>query len=465
MSVNNDQSTAEIMMKRARQAHTGWKMSTLATRLRYVKKLRERLLKDIDEWVEAIHEATFRHKVDILTGDVLATIDALSYYEKNAEAMLAPKKRSTPLTFWGNHSYIQYDSLGVVLLFAPWNYPLQLSILPLISAFITGNTIILKMSERLPKIAEKVATLLSELGLPEGVIQVTWGDKGIGEQLIEQGPNKIFFTGSEGVGKEILKRAAPLLIPCDLELSGKDPMIVLADANIERAARAAVWGSFMNSGQVCVSIERVYVHESILATFVEKVKTYTEEMEEFMGGMTTIEGFNEALRQVRQALDQGAKLVCGTLDQLYPHWSPVVLTNANHTMTIMKSETFAPVMPIMTFSTVEEAIRLANDSKYGLNASIFTRNIKAAEDIVFALETGNCFINDVVRNISNMHLPFGGSKKSGFGRYHGPEGLYTFCNVKAIMSGKGSRNREMNWYPYKKDTISILSTYMKWFHR
>ncbi|RIW38963.1 aldehyde dehydrogenase family protein [Bacillus salacetis] len=461
----------EQKMIASRNASLQWRNTPISTRLNHMKALRKRIVAEMDEWTELLVKHGNKTASDALSGDLFSVLDALSYYEKHAEKILKKKKKKTPLHLFGGRSFVSYEPLGVVMVFAPWNFPLQLGLIPVISALISGNAVIMKGSEKLDPVNEKLETLLAEAGFPEGVFQVIYGSKEEAQYAIGQKPDKIFFTGSSSVGKAVLKQASQYVIPCDMELSGKDPMIVLEDANIERAARAAVWGAFMNSGQVCVSVERLYVHRSIYHSFLEKVIHFTKELkqgpEADLNQMATEQNWLTAREHLEDALEKGAEMHTGFLPSQGRslHFPPVILTGITNEMKLMQEETFGPLLPIMTFETEEEAVKLANDSSYGLNASIFSRDLQRAERIAVQLDSGSCTINDVLRNISNMHLPFGGVKMSGFGRYHGKEGLQAFCNIKSTMIHKGRRNKEINWFPYRSDTAEWLKKGLIWKYK
>ncbi|MCY9670205.1 aldehyde dehydrogenase family protein [Paenibacillus alginolyticus] len=461
----DEQSCLEAAMYAARMAFPIWKTQSVEQRLRNLTRLRQLLVRDMDEWIMLLSHEAHKTPMDTLMTELYVTLEAIAYYEKHAARMLRTRRKRTPIAFMGARSYVVHEPYGVLLVITPWNFPLQLALVPVISGLIAGNAVLLKPSEKLPNIAAKLSSTLIEAGFPVGLCQVIQGGREVVERLIEAKPDKIFFTGGEGAGRNILQRAAAHLIPCDMELSGKDPMIVCADANIERAAAAAVWGAFLNSGQACISVERVYVHRQLYQPFLEAVLRHTRSLQQDIGGrwadvggMTTTEAWSKVQSQLQDAISGGAIVEIGGLtpDAEPPLFPPTVLTNVTNDMRVMREETFGPILPILAFDDESDAIRLANDSPYGLNASIFTRDVAQGRKIADQLETGNCVINDVVRNISNMHLPFGGVKQSGFGRIHGEEGLLSFCQSKSIMVKRGRQNREINWYPYKETAFTSM---------
>jgi acyl-CoA reductase-like NAD-dependent aldehyde dehydrogenase len=276
----------------------------------------------------------------------------------------------------------------------------------------------------------------------------------------------ISFTGSVEVGKQVMRRAAARLIPVSLELGGKDPMIVLKDADLERAANACVWGSLVNCGQVCTSIERVYVEEPVYQTFVDKVVQKVRALrqgpsheEVDLGSMTSEDQFKKVSAQVAEALGQGAKaLTGGRANPAFPghYYEPTVLVDVNHKMAVAKDETFGPVIPIMKVRDAAEALRLANDSRYGLDAAVFSRDKKLAWEMAAKLHTGTVCINDALVNYVIPDTPMGGIKDSGFGRRHGAEGIRKFCYQKTVVADRFGQRSELPWFPItRKKTQSM----------
>lgn len=445
-------------MVRARIAFTAWSTTSLAERLRYLAKLRHYLVEHGEELAQKISQATGKIALEAYMTEIFVTVDTIRFYEKNAQQMLSAQEVPTSLVLWPKKSYIHYKPMGVVAVISPWNYPFQLSLIPVLSALVAGNTVVLKPSEITPSTGLMIEELFRAVPLPDGVVSVLHGGREVGQALVTARPDKIFFTGSVATGKKIMAAAAEHLIPVELELGGKDPMIVFEDAHLERAANGAIWGAFTNSGQVCMSVERLYVHERVYPQFLTLItqkasalrQGYPEDAE--VGSMTSPQQLGIIRDHLEEALAKGAKAVIGgqvSPDSMFI--APTILTDVTSDMKIMKEETFGPILPIMTFSTEEEAIRLANSSPYGLNASVWSKDKTKAQRAAEQLESGNVCINDVIISYANPHLPFGGVKQSGIGRYRGPLGLHSFTHSISVIQDPGTRKREVNWYPYTKD--------------
>lgn len=456
-------------MTLAREAGSSWKAVPLKERLAYMRRLRIILVDRAEELAENIAQDTGKVKLEALMSDLFPTVGLIRYYEKKAASILKSKRVPTPLALFGRRSRIEYRPMGVVAVISPWNYPFQLSLAPVISALIAGNTILLKPSEISPFTGKVIEELLDSIALPKGVAQVVHGGKETGSHLVAAGPDKIFFTGSAATGKKIMAAAAEQLIPVELELGGKDPMVVFADADLERAANGALWGAFTNVGQTCMAVERVYVEASVVDDFVQKVKEKTEQLRvgqekvSDLGSMTSPQQVEIVEAHLKDAVAKGARVLCGGKRQNREtlHFEPTVLVDVDHSMKIMREETFGPVLPIMPFASEEEAVQLANETPYGLNASVWSRDLKKAEKVAAGIDSGNVCLNDVMIGIANPHLPYGGNKESGMGRYHGPEGLLTFSHPTSVLSHRGKKKRELNWFPYSRDQYDAVDTVVR----
>lgn len=458
---------------RARKAWASWSQSSLEGRMRLLMRIKDVLRTHGEEYARRISEDTGKPNVDALMSEMLPVLATLDYYGKNAERILGRQKLPASVLFPGKSSYVEHQALGVVAVISPWNFPFNLAIIPVISALISGNTVVLKPSEVTPITGEVVREIFQRIGLPLGVVEVVQGDGTTGAALCDADVNKIFFTGSVATGRKVMAAAAKKPIPVELELGGKDAMIVLADAPLERAAKAAVWGSLLNCGQACVSVERVLVEASVHDRFVELVRAEiaavrvgAPDEDADMGPMIFGRQIETVERHIKDALAKGAKVLFGgiRLDRPGQFFAPTLLTDVKPGMEIYDEETFGPVLPIAKVASVDEAIRMANEHQYGLNGSVWTRDVTKGLDVASRLHCGQATVNDLITSVGNPALPFGGVKNSGFGRYHGPDGLLTFTSPKAIMVDRGLLRREPFWFPFRgkygpmKEAFDALAT-------
>jgi acyl-CoA reductase-like NAD-dependent aldehyde dehydrogenase len=454
---------------RARKAQRVLGAMTVRERLAQVAKLKHYILKNKDHIAQRISEETGKCITDALLLEVYPALDIIDHYEKTAEKSLADERVSTPLVMFGKHSRVFYEPLGILLVISPWNYPFHLSFIPAVSALIAGNAVILKPSQYTP-LRGVVEDMVRESGFVTDAFQVVYATRRSAKALIDQRPDKIMFTGSVGAGKIVMEQAAQYLIPVELELGGKDPMVAFDDVDLGRTVNGALWGAFVNCGQTCTSIERLYVQEGIYDVFVselvEKVKKLhipTDSQSENDGGqldvgcMTTDAQLETVERQLAEAVAQGATILTGGKrvpgTRIFP---PTVVTNVNHSMSVVKDETFGPVVVVMKFKTEDEAIALANDSIFGLSASVWSRDLVRAKRVARAIYTGNVSINSALATQANSALPYGGLKDSGFGRYRGHFGLHAFSNIKSVFIDKQKSMPEMYWYPYSPKKYKLF---------
>jgi acyl-CoA reductase-like NAD-dependent aldehyde dehydrogenase len=449
---------AEVLaaVERARTAFESWSRLRVDQRLDHVLAVRDLLIDRQDDVVDVICRETGKLGVDAVTTEILATCELIEYYRHHAVKALRPERVPTGALMAHKRAWRTYEPMGVVGVISPWNYPFTLAMTPIVSAVLAGNAVVLKPSQVTPLVGLEIAKLFGGVGSHLDLVQVVTGGGVTGDALVRSGVQKVAFTGSVATGKLVARAAAERLTPVLLELGGKDPMIVCDDADVDRAASGAVWGGFMNSGQTCVSVERVYVHEKVYDRFVDEVVGRTKNLRQGvgegndLGAMTFGPQVEIVERHVADAVAKGARLLTGghrVPDRAGLWYEPTVLVDVDHTMDIMRDETFGPVLPIMKVSGDREALLLANDSRYGLNSSVWSSDAERAEELADALEAGNVCINDCIVNYAVGGLPFGGVKESGIGRIHGTEGLRAFSNVKSLVSNRVSLPREAQWFP------------------
>lgn len=453
---------------RANASHEPTPEAALSRRIDKISALKKVILREREEIIDRIQKETGKCRSDALMSEIFPVLDHLHYLEKNAFKALRPRKISTPLALMGKKSRVYFEPLGTVLVISPWNYPFYQAIVPCTSAFIAGNSVIYKPSEHTP-LKGLVESVLEKASFSKGEIQIVYGDGLLGSKLIEMRPDKIFFTGSVATGKKIMAQAAQNLIPVELELGGKDPMIVFEDANLKRAASGAAWGALTNCGQSCTSVERVYVQESVYPEFkrllleeIAKVKQAVDANGDAdVGHMTVDLQVKTISAHLREAIERGAKQLTGSdWDHSRRAIPPIVLENVNEDMSVVAEETFGPVLPLLTFTSESDAIAKANNSRYALSASVWTADLERAERVARKIVTGNVSINNVMLTEANPALPFGGARDSGFGRYKGEFGLHAFSNIKSVLVDKNSAKIEANWFPYTAEKYKLFTDMM-----
>lgn len=461
-------SQVDNIYNRSQQAAGLWGKLPLAERIAHLKRLRLLVVERRDDITQDIALDTGKPQTEAMATEVFVVTESILYTEKHARRALKTQAVKTPLSLFGKKSYVEYKPRGVVLVISPWNFPFQLTMIPIVEALAAGNAVIVKPSELTPRVTERMRQLFREAGFPSGVVQVVEGGPEVGADCVKGKPDFIHFTGSVRTGRRIQMEAARELIPTTLELGGKDPMIVFADANLDRAVHGALWGGFANSGQICMSVERLYVERAIYDRFVEKLTAEAAKLrqgrgpEDDIGSMTSKGQVGIVRNHIESALHAGAQLRFGATPELWNGDSlqlvPMIVTGVHSDAELLTEETFGPVLPILAFDTEEQAIALANDSRFGLSASVWSANLERAKRVARRLVSGNVVINDVLITIANPHLPYGGVKEGGIGRYHSVVGLQAFSIQTSVMVDRGRRTREISWFPYqgKYQALSTL---------
>ena len=448
---------------RGRQAFSSWSILGVEGRRQILTKVRDNLVKHRSRLIDKLIEETGKVRGEALT-EVSMMLESFRYYLGLAPKALAAEE-ITPGLLKNKRARVLYHPRGVVGIISPWNFPLDLSFGECIPALLAGNAVIVKPSEFTPLIVLEAQRLATDAGLDPNLFQVITGDGSTGQFCVEA-VDQITFTGSVEVGRLVAQNAAKRLIPCTLELGGKDPMIVLRDADLDRAAAGAVWGAFFNSGQMCMSVERVYVEDCVADRFVAKVVEATRSLRQGVdghyamdvGSMTRIAQLDTIDRHVADAVDRGAKILTG--GQRKPgmpesFYEPTVMIGVDHSMLVMQEESFGPLLPIMRVQGVNQAIELSNDSPYGLNSSVWSKDVACARRVARQLHTGSVCINDVVVSYGVPELPFGGEKESGLGRRHGIGGLRKYTKQQSVAEDRFGLGREPHWLPYNATALRL----------
>jgi acyl-CoA reductase-like NAD-dependent aldehyde dehydrogenase len=444
----------------ARASQPAWEAAGAAHRARVLRRFMRLLHVQKREVARVIAQESGKVYVEALVAEVIVTLDVAKYMAGSARAFLRPERvpHSNPIVM-AKSAYLLRRPYGVIGVISPWNYPFSIPAGQALAALVMGNAVVLKPSEFTPQTALVLRKLLHQAGVPEDVFQVVLGAGPTGAALVEAGLDKLVLTGSVPTGRRIAQAAAARLLPVLLELGGKDAMLVLDDADVEIASSAAVWGAFLNAGQTCLSVERCYVHRSLYESFVERCAAKTQELrvgpalEEHseVGPLIHERQLRVVEEHVADALARGARLIAGgqRLPGLGPNfYAPTVLAGVTHEMRIMREETFGPVLPIMAFATDDEAVRLANDSDFGLSASVWTRDKSRGRALAARLQAGTVMVNDVLTCFGIAEAPHGGVKSSGMGRTHGRFGLEEMVQLKYVDSDWLPRLRKAWWYGY-----------------
>ncbi len=470
--LSGDEVTA--MVARAREAQVGWEALGYEGRGQVLRRAQKWVMDNADRVVETIVSETGKTHEDAMMAEVAYAANAFGFWAKNAPKYLADERvRSANPFVLGRKLFVRYAPLGVVGIIGPWNYPLTNSFGDAIPALAAGNAVVLKPSEVTPLTSLLMADAMRECGLPDGVYQVATGYGDTGQALIDA-VDMVMFTGSTATGKKVMARAAETLTPVSLELGGKDPMLVLSDADLERAANAAVYYSMQNGGQTCISVERVYVEAPVYDEFVGKVTEKARALRQGVpsgpgsvdvGAMTSPAQIDIVTRHVEAAREAGASIVVGGKsrggDGEGQFFAPTVLTGVDHSMSAMTEETFGPTLPIMKVADAEEAIRLANDSPYGLGASVWSKDVDRAQAIARRIEAGAVCVNDAQLNYLVLELPMGGWKASGLGSRHGAGGIRKYTRQQSLLVTRLAPKRDLHMFPYKARTTNGLGRLVK----
>jgi acyl-CoA reductase-like NAD-dependent aldehyde dehydrogenase len=463
--VNTVQDVREAVRK-AKIAQPLWNKIPLRQRVKLIRKIRDYMIDHIDEIAETISKDNGKSRVDAMETEVVVATMALSFYCNKAAKFLKPVKlpMGNIVTYsMGKRSTIHRSPFGVIGIISPWNYPFSIPFSEVIMALLAGNAVVLKTASETQVVGHLLKKCIEAAGLPDGVFTyVNIPGSIAGDAFLEAGIDKLFFTGSVAVGKYLMKKASETLTPVSLELGGNDPMIVCDDADLKRAVAGAVWAGMENAGQSCGGVERIYVDKKVYPEFMALLKKMVESLRigpdiDFnidIGAMTTKKQMATVQLHIDDALKRGARIFAqskcpeGQKGQFMP---AMVLTEVNHEMLVMKDETFGPIVGVMPYTDIDEAIRLANDSYLGLTASVWSKNRKKAIKIGREIQAGALTINDHLLSHGFAETPWGGFKQSGIGRTHGELGFAEMTQPQLIFNDiLPFVKKEMFWHPHSK---------------
>ncbi len=459
----------------ARAAQSSWAKLSYSERGRVIMRARSVVLEEMEQLARLISMESGKPLAEAISMEITPTLDLMQFFARRTARLLKPEKLDIgQYGLMGRSSRIIYKPLGVVGIISPWNFPWAIPLGEVVMALMAGNAVVLKPSELTPLTGLKIKEVFNRAGLQEDLLHVLVGDGQTGAALVEAGVDKVMFTGSVATGKRVAEMAARRLIPVVLELGGKDPMIVMEDADLETAASAAVWGAFSNSGQACASVERLYVHERVAPQFIERITAQTRALRQNIGtNEDTDIGAMSSERQldivedhVQDALSLGARALTGGRRAPAlsgPFYEPTILADVTHKMMVMREETFGPVLPVMTFKTEDEAVRLANDSVFGLTASVWTRDVARGTRIAERLEAGTVMVNEVLYTHGIAQTPWGGFKQSGLGRTHGRLGLLELVAPQHVHINRLGWVRDFWWFGYTPQALRLFRGFARRF--
>ena len=462
-------------VEQSRVAFTEWRKTSFAERRRIVMCAREVILSEMEEIARLISDEMGKPVAEAYSTEIAPVLDLMQYFARNAAKILKPERINIGLyAALGRTSKIIYKPLGTIGIIPAWNYPFSIPLGEVVMSLMAGNTAILKPSELTPFIGLKIGEIFEKANLPENVLQVLTGDGRTGAALVDSGIEKIMFTGSVATGKKIAESAAKHLTSVVLELGGKDPMIVFSDANLELAAQGAIWGAFCNSGQSCSSVERLYVEESIAEEFTKLIVEKTKRLKQDSGDKETTDvAAMSSERQIQTVEDhvesfraEGAKILTGgkrNVNFKGAFYEPTVIGGATNRMRGMREETFGPTLPIATFKTEQEAIDLANDSDFGLTASVWTKDLTKGKRVAEKILAGTVCVNEVLYTHGIGQTPWGGFKQSGYGRTHGNSGLMELVAPQHIHVNRVLLTPNAWWLPYSPLAVETFRGFARYF--
>lgn len=464
-----------------RTAQIEWDAKNKKDKRKQLQKLLHILIDRSDDIAHTVYLETGKPRLEGLNTEVMASGASCQYCQdwlKNLSDREQVHQGPMHILFryLGRRSYIHYRPLGVVGVIAPFNFPFSIPFTQTVMAVTAGNGVVIKPSKETSMTGELIAELFREAGFPEGLVQSITGPN-VGDALARSAVDKVFFTGSVDVGRKIIESSSNRLTPVVLELGGKDAMVIREDADLDRASSAAVWGSFVNSGQVCVGVKRIYVHESIEQDFIDMMVEKTSILRQgdgwndadiSLGPMINEKALQEMERQVRIALEQGGRLLIGgsrNLDLKGYFFKPTIISVLNEKSDLIRNETFGPIVAVSSYSDDEKVIQLVNDSDFALSGSVWTKDLRKGKEMAERFLCGTAVLNNLVYTYGLPATPWGGRKESGYGRTHGIWGFQELMEPHHIHIDKGGWPREFWWFPYSLQKQKAQLFFMDFFFR
>ena len=449
-----------VIVDRARASQIGWAKLPVHERCAKLSTLRERIMASRHELANAVVRESGKPLVEALFADIFVALDSAEYWSRNAVSALRTRRvLHHSIAAKAKRGYLAYDPLGVVAMISSWNYPLAIPLSQIIPAVAAGNAVVCKTSDFTPQCGALLEKLFVDAGFPRDLVKVVQGGGEVGQALIDASPDKVLFTGSVATGRRVAEACAKKLIPSVLELGGKDAMIVLADANLEVASSAAVWGSYTNCGQVCLSVERLFVEQSVSEKFIALCVEKTTKLcigpgsdpVTDVGPLIRPQHVQRMTDLVHDAVSRGAKVLCGgnARPELGPNFfEPTVIAGVDSSMKLIQEETFGPILAIQVVKDAREAMTCANDSPFALAASIWTGDNSRGMALSAELRAGAVMVNDAISYFGIAEAPHGGCGGSGWGRTHGEAGLLEMVQMKYIDVDGLPGSEKPWWYRY-----------------